>query len=149
MHALVGLLTCHDAKLQLEALGCLINLLTADHSIVKSVVREASPYLITYLHSGGTLLQELSAWALGNIAADCSDCCSVLKSQNFLQALIGLLKVKRLVVNTRTDTNVKCSYILADQYRRCTPFHHFRSQVLHAAGAGRLEVSTSRRGPWL
>lgn len=95
LQGLIGLLTCQDAESQLEAAGCIINLLTANHRTTKSVAKAASPYLITYLSSSSVHLQELSAWALGNIAADCATCATALKNQDFVPLIIPLLQSPR------------------------------------------------------
>ena len=76
---------------QLAAACCLTNLATGAHKVTYRIAKEAGIYLISYLNSSSVYLQEQCLWTIGNIAADCEDCCKVLQSQGFLTVALSLL----------------------------------------------------------
>lgn len=92
LYTLVGYLTCSDSTLQLEAAWCVTNISANDHKNMMSVVRATAPYLITYLQGNSDLLQDQSALALGNMAADSHEIREVLKVQGIVIPLINLIK---------------------------------------------------------
>jgi hypothetical protein len=94
LQALIGLLTGHDSDLQLEAAWCITNISAGMHEHASLVLRLAAPYLITYLSSGNSLMQDQCAWALGNVAGDSAECRDTLKKQGVVEPLISLLKVR-------------------------------------------------------
>ena len=57
MACLVGLLTGVDPEVQLEAAWCITNMAAGTDSHAAVVIKQAGPYLVTYLSSGNTPLQ--------------------------------------------------------------------------------------------
>lgn len=92
LYTLVSYLTCNDSTLKLEAAWCFTNISANDHKNMMTVVMATAPYLITYLQGGSKLLQDQSALALGNMAADSNEIREVLKTQGIIPPLINLVK---------------------------------------------------------
>lgn len=57
MNCLVGLFTGSDTELQLEAAWCLTNIAAGVDNHAMLVLRQAGPYLVTYLGNGSPQLQ--------------------------------------------------------------------------------------------
>ena len=99
LHALVGYLTGKNSTLQLEASWCITNLsANYDNSNIMQVVKATAPYLITYLQSGSELIQDQSALALGNMAADSDEVRELLFQQGILYPVMELSKVNKLLL---------------------------------------------------
>ena len=92
LHTLIGYLTGNDSDLQLEAAWCITNISATDYHNMITIVKAATPYLITYLQSGSVLLQDQSAWALGNMASDNEKVREMLHQQGIVSPLVDLLK---------------------------------------------------------
>lgn len=89
---LVSLFTGPCSDTQLEAAWCLTNISAGMHHHTTAVAKAASPYLITYLSSSNHLLQDQSAWAIGNLAGDSKECQDLLHTQGAVSSLINLLQ---------------------------------------------------------
>ena len=99
LHALVGYLTGKNSTLQLEASWCITNLsANYDNDNIMQVVKATAPYLITYLQSGSELIQDQSALALGNMAADSDEVRELLFQQGILYPLMELSKVNKVLL---------------------------------------------------
>ncbi|KAK3083973.1 hypothetical protein FSP39_006127 [Pinctada imbricata] len=57
-----------------------------------AVTKQAAPYMVTYLSSSIPQLQDQSAWALGNLAADSQECKEIIRAQGIVNPLIQLLQ---------------------------------------------------------
>jgi importin subunit alpha-1 len=97
LYTLVGYLTCNDSKLQLEAAWCITNISANEHKNMMAVVRACGAYLITHLSGSSDLLQDQSALALGNMAADSHEIREILKAQGIVVPLINLIKQNHAV----------------------------------------------------
>lgn len=89
---LVENLTGQDPDKQLEAAACFINLACGPHETTYKIAEAVGVYLIVYVQSSCYLLQDLCAWALGNIANDCEVCFNLVKAQGLLPAVVDLLQ---------------------------------------------------------
>ena len=99
LHALVGYLTGKNSALQLEASWCITNLsANYDNDNIMQVVKATAPYLIAYLQSGSELIQDQSALALGNMAADSDEVRELLFQQGILYPLMELSKVNKVLL---------------------------------------------------
>ncbi|XP_035225660.1 importin subunit alpha-2-like isoform X2 [Stegodyphus dumicola] len=85
---LIRVLIGNDAQKQLEAVACLTNLACGSHRFTHKIARNAGAYLVSFIDGGSSFLQSQSAWAAGNIAADCCECFVVLKMQGLLPVLL-------------------------------------------------------------
>lgn len=94
LFTLVGYLTGSDTNLQLEAAWCVTNITANHYKNIMIVVKSTSAYLITFLKGGSILLQDQSAWALGNMAAESAEVREMLKMQGVIDPLINLVEVK-------------------------------------------------------
>ncbi|KAL3858206.1 hypothetical protein ACJMK2_012808 [Sinanodonta woodiana] len=92
LHCLVGLLTGTDVDLQLEAAWCITNISAGTHEHALAIVKSAAPYLIIYLSSNNSMLQDQCAWAIGNLAGDGKECRSFLHAQGVVAPLVKLLQ---------------------------------------------------------
>ncbi|XP_064650858.1 importin subunit alpha-7-like [Lineus longissimus] len=126
--SLIGLLTGHDADLQLEAAWCITNISAGVHEHAQVVLRLAAPYLITYLSSGNSLMQDQCAWALGNVAGDSAECRETLKKQGIVEPLISLLK------SDNTGVQRSASFALSNIARG----HDMHTKDLMVAGVAPL-----------
>eukprot|EP00123_Amoebidium_parasiticum_P013580 comp22041_c0_seq1/m.32009 comp22041_c0_seq1/g.32009 ORF comp22041_c0_seq1/g.32009 comp22041_c0_seq1/m.32009 type:complete len:496 (-) comp22041_c0_seq1:197-1684(-) len=88
---LMDLLVVQEADVQLEALWSVTNI-TAGQSHHTQSVLPTAPLLIGYLSGTSTQHQDLSAWALGNMAADGPETRDVLRAQGVLPPLVSLLR---------------------------------------------------------
>lgn len=93
MYSLIGYLTGNNASLQLEAICCLTNISASENKNIYSIVKSTSAYLITFLRSGSILMQDQSAWALANMAADNEKTRELLKAQGVIEPLVDLIEV--------------------------------------------------------
>lgn len=93
MYSLIGYLTGNNASLQLEAICCLTNISASENKNIHTIAKSTSAYLITFLRSGSVLLQDQSAWALANMAADNEKTRELLKAQGVIEPLVDLIKV--------------------------------------------------------
>ena len=93
LYSLIGYLTGNNASLQLEAICCLTNISASENKNIHTIVKATSAYLITFLRSGSVLLQDQSAWALANMAADNEKTRELLKAQGIIEPLVGLIEV--------------------------------------------------------
>jgi len=93
LYSLVGYLTGNDTNLQLEAVWCITNITANDYKNISDVVKASSAYLVTFLRSGSVLLQDQSAWALGNMAAEDTQIREILKAQGIITPLVNLVEV--------------------------------------------------------
>ncbi|XP_054718820.1 uncharacterized protein LOC129228180 [Uloborus diversus] len=91
--SLVRLLSGKDAQKQLEATGCLINLACGKHKVSCKISKRCGAYLVSFINGGSHFLQDLSAWAAGNLTLDCIECFQLLKAQGILPALCTAIKV--------------------------------------------------------
>ena len=108
LHALVGYLTGKNSTLQLEASWCITNLsANYDNDNIIQVVKVTAPYLITYLQSGSNLIQDQSALALGNMAADSDEVRELLFQQGILYPLMELAKVNKSFTQNYYDSSMK------------------------------------------
>ncbi|XP_066914725.1 uncharacterized protein [Clytia hemisphaerica] len=92
LYTLVGYLTGNNTTLQLEAVWCLTNITANENQNIETFVKATSAYLITFLKSGSVLLQDQSAWALGNMAADSHNIREILKAQGIVKPLTELVE---------------------------------------------------------
>ncbi|XP_048775162.2 uncharacterized protein LOC125679741 [Ostrea edulis] len=92
LNTLIGIYTGSDAGLQLEAAWCITNISagTSDQSMI--ICKQVAPYLVTYLSSGVHQLQDQSAWTLGNLAGDSTECRQILQAQGVIPPLVQLLQ---------------------------------------------------------
>ncbi|GAB6030318.1 hypothetical protein CHUAL_005986 [Chamberlinius hualienensis] len=117
LQSLIRLLIGRQLTLQLESSACFINLFASgNHKITYKAAKLSVPYFGLYLQSSEVNLQELSAWALGNVAADCSICCNLLKSQRFTQSIINLLQK-----STSSNVTFSALYALKCYMSHCEP----------------------------
>ena len=93
MYSLIGYLTGNNASLQLEAICCLTNISASENKNIHTIAKSTSAYLITFLRSGSVLLQDQSAWALANMAANNEKTRELLKAQGVIEPLVDLIKV--------------------------------------------------------
>ncbi len=93
LRTLVGFLTGNDCKLQIYAAYCITNISAYDISRGHFIAKSCSPYLIALLQSQNDLMQDLSACALGNIAAYSKQNRNLLMRQGVLKPLVELFKV--------------------------------------------------------
>ena len=98
LYALVGYLTGNNTTLQLEAVWCLTNISANDNQHIETFVKATSAYLITFLKSGSVILQDQSAWALGNMTADSHNIREILKAQGIVKPLSELVEVNFLIL---------------------------------------------------
>lgn len=92
MDVLMNVVLSNDACCQLEAIACVTNLSCGNHKATFRAVRMVAPYLVTFLNGDNHILQDHSAWALGNMASDCDKCCTWLTSQGICHALVKALE---------------------------------------------------------
>jgi importin subunit alpha-1 len=108
----------NDAN-QLEATWCLTNIAAGPHEYTRLVL-SAAPHLISFLFGQHLLLQEQSAWALGNLAADCEDFRDLLRANGAILPLINLLRSKyRSIIHTAAWA---LSNMVMDQNKKVGPF---------------------------
>ncbi len=107
LRSLIGYLTGNDCKLQIHAVYCITNITANDIKRWKFVAKSCAPYLIAFLGSQNDLMQDLSACALGNIAAHNDASQHLLKTQGILKPLVELFKVEvHFIFITRVILNV-------------------------------------------
>ncbi|CAG2204856.1 KPNA5_6 [Mytilus edulis] len=92
IHTLVGLYTGTNSDLQLEAGWCITNISAGSHDQAMLISKYVAPYLVAYLSSQNFLLQDQSAWALGNLAGDSQECRNMVRAQGVVAPLIKLLQ---------------------------------------------------------
>ncbi|CAD7695024.1 unnamed protein product [Ostreobium quekettii] len=81
----------HAVEASLEAGWALAYLAGGSHAVASAVL-PASPALIAHLSCGmGAPLAEVSAWAIGNLAADCSEFSDTLVANGAVRALAELM----------------------------------------------------------
>lgn len=90
LHTMVGLYTGTNSELQLEAGWCITNISAGTHDHAMSITKYVAPYLVAYLSSDNYLLQDQSAWALGNLAGDGPECRNMVRAQGVVAPLIKL-----------------------------------------------------------
>lgn len=90
LHTLVGLYTGTNSEFQIEAGWCITNISAGSHDHAMSVTKYVAPYLVAYLSSDNYLLQDQSAWALGNLAGDSQECRNMVRAQGVVAPLIKL-----------------------------------------------------------
>ena len=78
---------------QLEAAWCVTNIASSGLEEAEAqLVLAAAPLLILHLHNAADMeIQALSAWALGNLAADSDHCRNALRSGGAVLPLIAAL----------------------------------------------------------
>ncbi|CAN7985200.1 unnamed protein product, partial [Ixodes hexagonus] len=89
---LTSVVSSNDACRQLEAIACVTNLSCGNHKATFRAVRAVAPYLVTFLNGNNPFLQDQCAWALGNMASDCDQCCTWLTAQGMCPALVKTLE---------------------------------------------------------
>ncbi|XP_060084483.1 importin subunit alpha-8-like [Ylistrum balloti] len=89
---LVGLYTGQDIELQQEAAWCITNISAGTHQHAVAVAKYIAPYLVTYLSSVVPVIQDQSAWALGNLAGDSKESRSLIHAQGVVFPLVQLLQ---------------------------------------------------------
>ncbi|XP_004342455.1 hypothetical protein CAOG_08200 [Capsaspora owczarzaki ATCC 30864] len=80
----------HNSDDQIEAAWCILNL-AAGSPAHTAAAAHASPYLVSLLSSPVPLLQETSAWALGNFAGDSVQFRDVVAAQGAIIPLVRIL----------------------------------------------------------
>ena len=121
LHALVGYLTGKNSTLQLEASWCITNLsANYDNDNIIQVVKATAPYLITYLQSGSNLIQDQSALALGNMAADSDEVRELLFQQGILYPLMELAKVNKSFTQNYYDSSMKVYPLIPGSKKKVT-----------------------------
>lgn len=98
LDCLTGIFMGNDPEQQLEAAWCLTNLAAGTDDHTNAVIKCAAPYLITYLSSGNSSLQDQCAWAIGNLAGGSDSCRKTLMMQGTLSPLVSLLQCPVLSV---------------------------------------------------
>ena len=93
LYSLIGYLTGNNALLQLEAICCLTNISASGSKNIPTIAKGTSAYLITFLRSGSVIIQDQSAWALANMAADSEKMRELLKAQGVVEPLVDLIEV--------------------------------------------------------
>ncbi|XP_012946623.1 importin subunit alpha-9, partial [Aplysia californica] len=88
--ALIGCFFAPDSEILHAAAWCAINL-TAGVSLSLKRVKLLSPILFQFLHGSDVAMQELCAWALGNIAGDSASHKDLLVQQGCVPALTELV----------------------------------------------------------
>lgn len=89
--ALVGLLTSNDSNLQVEAAWCITNLSAGSDHHCNVALKASAPYLITYLDGQNIELKDHCCWALGNMAANGTECQTMLQRLGLLTPLVNII----------------------------------------------------------
>ncbi|OWF40977.1 importin subunit alpha-8-like isoform X2 [Mizuhopecten yessoensis] len=89
---LVSLFTGQDVELQQEAAWCITNISAGTHQHAVAIAKYVAPYLVTYLSSSVPVIQDQSAWALGNLAGDSKESCTMIQAQGVVLPLVQLLQ---------------------------------------------------------
>ncbi|XP_033747908.1 importin subunit alpha-9-like [Pecten maximus] len=89
---LVGLYTGQDVELQQEAAWCITNISAGTHQHAIAIAKYVAPYLVTYLSSVIPVIQDQSAWALGNLAGDSKESRTLIQAQGVVLPLVQLLQ---------------------------------------------------------
>ncbi|KAK3707681.1 hypothetical protein RRG08_050496 [Elysia crispata] len=86
------------------AAWCSINLTAADSHAVQKALR-LSPFLIQFLSGSDSTMQELCAWAIGNLAGDSQSNKETLLGQGVIPHLLNLVSTPHhVMVETRTQS---------------------------------------------
>ncbi|XP_005102448.1 importin subunit alpha-9 isoform X2 [Aplysia californica] len=102
--ALIGCFFAPDSEILHAAAWCAINL-TAGMSLSLKRVKLLSPILFQFLQGSDVAMQELCAWALGNIAGDSASHKDLLVQQGCVPALTELVsKSHRVMYEARTHS---------------------------------------------
>lgn len=91
LHGAQGVKAGPDIQVLIDVVWCLTNIASGTTKLAKCVLPSA-PYFISFLASGVVPLQEISAWALGNLAGESSDFRQVLTANGVLPPLCALLQ---------------------------------------------------------
>ncbi|XP_069135629.1 importin subunit alpha-8-like [Argopecten irradians] len=89
---LVGVYTGQDVELQQEAAWCITNISAGTHEHAIAIAKHVAPYLVTYLSSVIPVIQDQSAWALGNLAGDSKESRTLIHAQGVVLPLVQLLQ---------------------------------------------------------
>lgn len=113
------LLSSNSSQLNAAA-WCAINLTASDSHAVKKAIR-LSPFLIQFLQGSDSIMQELCAWAIGNLAGDSQSNKETLLNQGVIPHLMKLMSsshhvmmeartqsVLHALINLAQDTTYKC-----------------------------------------